>query len=97
MCKFADGRTNNAVGLRAGKYTKSRVCSIKRDFSDRCIDRNTVPERRYQYKFADNDESQGDSARVGIVIRELVSISSRMFINIYKFQCFQEIVRFENR
>lgn len=46
------------------KFTKVRVCGIECDFSDMRIDRSTVPEGRYQYEVADDDESQGDPARV---------------------------------
>ena len=86
MCKFAVGRSNSAAGLQAGKYTKARVCSFECDFSDMRIDRNTVPEGRYQYEVADDDKSQGNPARVEIVMREPVSISSWIFIIVYKTQ-----------
>ena len=46
------------------KFTKVRVCGIECDFSDMRIDRSTVPEERYQYEVADDDESQGNPARV---------------------------------
>ena len=51
------------------KFTKVRVCGIECDFSDMRIDRNTVPEGRYQYEVAD-DESQGEPLRVrkGIMV-----------------------------
>lgn len=52
------------------KFTKVRVCGIECDFSDMRIDRSTVPKGRYQYEIADDDESQGDPARVrrGIMV-----------------------------
>lgn len=52
------------------KFTKVRVCGIECDFSDMRIDRSTVPEGRYQYEVADDDESQGDPSRVrrGIMV-----------------------------
>ncbi len=34
-------------------------------FSSMCIDRRTVPEVRYQYEVADDDESQGNPVRAG--------------------------------
>lgn len=35
------------------KFTKVKVCEIECDFSDMRIDRNTVPQDRYQYEVAD--------------------------------------------
>ena len=51
-------------------FTRVRVCGIECDFSDMRIDRSTVPKARYQYEVADDDESQGDPARVkrGIMV-----------------------------
>lgn len=58
------------LDYRQEKFTKVRVCGIKCDFSDMRIDRSTVPEKRYQYEVADDDESQGDPCRVqsGIMV-----------------------------
>ena len=52
------------------KFTKVRVCGIECDFTDMRIDKSTVPEGRYQYEVADDDESQGNPARVrwGIMV-----------------------------
>ncbi len=52
------------------RFKKVRVCGIECDFSDMRIDRSTVPEGRYQYEVADDDESQGVPARVryGIMV-----------------------------
>lgn len=52
------------------KFTKVEVCGIECDFSDMRINRSTVPEGLYQYEVADDDESQGDPARVkkGIMV-----------------------------
>lgn len=47
-----------------------------------CID--TVPEGKYQYEIADDDESQGNPARVGIVMCEVGFISPYIFMNVYK-------------
>ncbi len=51
-------------------FTRVRVCGIECDFSNMRIDRSTVPKTRYQYEVADDDESQGDPARVrrGIMV-----------------------------
>lgn len=57
---------------RQEKYTKVRVCGIECDFSDMRIERKTVPVGRYHYEVADNNESQSDLARVGIVMHEAV-------------------------
>lgn len=69
------------------RFTKTRACGIECDFSDLRIDRKTVPEGSCQYEVADMDENQADLARVGIVIREAVSISSWIFTIVYKTQC----------
>lgn len=52
------------------KFIKVRVCGIECDFSDIRIDKSTVPNNRYQYEVADDDESQGNPARVkrGIMV-----------------------------
>lgn len=46
------------------ELTRVKVCGIECDFSDMRIDRSTVPEGRYQYEVADDDESQGNPSRV---------------------------------
>lgn len=45
-------------------FTEVRVCGIPCGFSDMRIDRETVPEGRYQYEVAGDDDSGGDPARV---------------------------------
>ncbi len=49
---------------RTEKFQKVSVCDIPCDFSDQRIDRSTVPEGRYQYEVADDDESQGEPSRI---------------------------------
>lgn len=51
-------------------FTRVRVCGIECDFSNMRIDRSTVPKGRYQYEVADDDESQGNPARIrhGIMV-----------------------------
>lgn len=51
-------------------FQKVSICGIPCDFSDIHIDRSTVPEGRYQYEVADDDESQDDPSRVrrGIMV-----------------------------
>ena len=58
------------VDYNREKFIKVRVCGIKCDFSDMRIDRSTVPEKRYQYEVADDDESQGNPSRIrrGIMV-----------------------------
>ena len=60
---------------RREKYIKARVCGIECDFNDMRIDRTIVPKSRYQYEVADDNESWGDSSRVGIVMREAVLLT----------------------
>ena len=45
-------------------FQKVSVCGIPCEFNDMRIDRSTVPEGKYQYEVADDDESSGDPARV---------------------------------
>lgn len=52
------------IDYRTEKFQKVSVCGIPCDFSDMRIDRSTVPEGRYQYEVADDDESQGEPTRV---------------------------------
>lgn len=51
-------------------FTRVQVCGIECDFSDMRIDKSTVPKGRYQYEVADDDESQGNPARIrhGIMV-----------------------------
>ena len=58
------------LDYRSEKFQKVSVCGIPFDFSDMRIDRSTVPEGRYQYEVADDDESQGNPSRVrrGIIV-----------------------------
>lgn len=52
------------LDYRREKFQKVSVCGIPCDFSDMRIDRSTVPEERYQYEVAGDDDSGGDPARV---------------------------------
>lgn len=49
---------------------KVSVCGIMCEFSDIRIDRSTVPEGKYQYEVAGDDDSGGDPARIrrGIMV-----------------------------
>lgn len=49
---------------RTEKFQKVSICGIPCDFSDMRINRSTVPEERYQYEVAGDDDSGGDLARV---------------------------------
>ena len=49
---------------RTEKFQKVSVCGVECDFSDMRIDRSTVPQGKYQYEVADDDESQGNPTRV---------------------------------
>lgn len=72
------------LDYRKEKFTKVRVCSIVCDFSDMRIDRNTVPEGRYQYEVADDDESQGNPVRVkqGIMVNFFGTLISDVQLSI---------------
>ncbi len=52
------------LDYRTEEFQKVSVCGIVCDFSDMRIDGSTIPKGRYQYEVADDDESQGDLARV---------------------------------
>lgn len=54
-------------------FQKVSICGIPCDFSDIRIDRSTVPEGRYQYEVADDDESQDDPSRVKVIYNQLKS------------------------
>ena len=58
------------IDYRTERFQKVSVCGIPCDFSDMRIDGSTVPEGRYQYEVADDDESQGEQSRVkrGIMV-----------------------------
>ena len=51
-------------------FEKVSVCGIECEFSDMRIDRNTVPEGKYQYEVGGDDDSGGEPARVqwGIMV-----------------------------
>ena len=49
---------------RTELFEKVSVCGILCEFSDIRIDRDTIPEGRYQYEVAGDDDSGGDPARV---------------------------------
>lgn len=51
-------------GCNKEKFIKVRVCGIECDLSDMRIDRSIVPESRYQYEVAEDDDSGSDPARV---------------------------------
>ena len=57
------------IDYRTEKFQKVSVCGIPCDFSDMRIDRSTVPEGRYQYEVADDDESQGEPSRIHVRLR----------------------------
>ena len=49
-------------------FQKVSVCGIRCEFSDMRIDRSTVPDGKYQYEVAGDDDSGGDPARVRVGI-----------------------------
>ena len=52
------------LDYRTEKFQKVSVCGIPCEFSDMRIARDTVPEGKYQYEVAGDDESGGDPARI---------------------------------
>lgn len=72
------------LDYRKEKFTKVRVCGIVCDFSDMCIDRSIVPEGRYQYEVADDDEGQGNPVRVkqGIMVNFFGTLVSDVQLHI---------------
>lgn len=66
------------IDYRTERFQRVIVCGIPCDFSDMRIDKSTVPEGRYQYEVADDDESQGDPSRVrhGIMVNFLGTLIS---------------------
>ena len=49
---------------RTEQFAKVSVCGVPCRFSDMRIDRSTIPERKYQYEVAGDDDSGGDPARI---------------------------------
>jgi hypothetical protein len=49
---------------KKAKFESVRVCGIPCMFVDIRIDRNTVPEEKYQYEIGGDDDSGGEPARV---------------------------------
>ena len=58
------------LDYRTQRFQKVSVCGIPCEYHDMRIDRNTVPKGKYQYEVADDDDSNGDPARVkmGIMV-----------------------------
>ena len=74
------------LDYRQQMFAKVKVCGVECDFSDMRIDRSSVPKGKYQYEVADDDESQGNPARVrhGIIVNffgTLISDVSLPFTN----------------
>ena len=49
-------------------FSKVSVCGMLCEFSDMRIDRNTIPEGKYQYEVAGDDDGGGEPARVQLGI-----------------------------
>ena len=52
------------LDYKTARFEKVSVCGIGCEFSDMRVDRSTIPEGKYQYEVAGDDDSGGDSARV---------------------------------
>ena len=65
---------------RTEKFQKVSVCGVECEFSDMRIDRSTVPEGRYQYEVAGDDDSGGDPVRVqrGVLVNFFGTLISDM-------------------
>lgn len=51
-------------------FEKVSVCGIPCEFNDMRIDRDTIPESKYQYEVAGDDDSGGDPVRgsLGVLV-----------------------------
>lgn len=49
-------------------FLKVKVCGIECEFNDMRIDRDTIPEGRYLYEVAGDDDSGGEPVRVKVKI-----------------------------
>lgn len=58
------------LDYREESFSQVSVCGILCEYSDMRIDRSTVPEGKYQYEVARDDESGGEPVRVksGILV-----------------------------
>ena len=58
------------LDYREESFSQVSVCGILCEYSDMRIDRSTVPEGKYQYEVAGDDESGGEPVRVksGILV-----------------------------
>lgn len=52
------------LDYRKEKFSKVSVCGVECEFNDMRIERSSVPEGKYQYEVAGDDDSGGDPARV---------------------------------
>lgn len=49
---------------RTEVFSRVSVCGVECEFNDMRIEHNSVPEGKYQYEVAGDDDSGGDPARV---------------------------------
>ena len=52
------------LDYREESFSQVSVCGILCEYNDMQIDRSTVPEGKYQYEVAGDDDSGGEPARV---------------------------------
>lgn len=52
------------LDYRKEKFSKVSVCGVECEFNDMRIKPDSVPEGKYQYEVAGDDDSGGDPARV---------------------------------
>lgn len=56
------------MDYRTERFEKVSVCGRECEFTDMRIDRNTIPEGKYQYEVAVDDDSGDETARVKPVV-----------------------------
>jgi len=56
------------LDYRKEAFEKVSVCGIECEFNDMRIERSTVPEGKYHYEVAGDDDSGGDLARVKLAV-----------------------------
>ena len=52
------------LDYRKETFSKVSVCGVECEFNDMRIERSSVPEGKYQYEVAGDDDSGGDPVRV---------------------------------
>ncbi len=58
------------LDYRTAQFEKVNVCGIECEFHDMRIDRSTIPEEKYQYEVAGDDDCEDEPVRVsqGVIV-----------------------------